>query len=298
MAKLVAECRFNDPADRQDGAVAHLSRLVRMFDGTVVSRVRRAPRSEPVRCRAERQPDRIFGNMQRLSARQVLEPRRNVSGGSGLISFYYGSGSPFAWRVWLALEHKRLTYDLKEVSFSAGDLKTEAYRRINPRCKVPAIDDDGYTLYESAAIVEYLDERYAESGAPLFPGDARSRGHIRRLINEADLYFDAASRRLLQAVLFTKKEDWDESRIGRSREAVSKELSALEERLSGEYFAGPISAADFTIYPMIALLLRMDLRKPDLDVASLVGPKLTAWFQRLESLPMFIKTYPPHWKKQ
>jgi len=215
-----------------------------------------------------------------------------------LIIFYYGSGSPFAWRVWLALEYKNLPYELKEMSFSAGDLKTEAYRRINPRCKVPAIDDDGFTLYESAAIVEYLDEQYAGSGAPLFPGDARGRANIRRLINETDLYFDAASRRLLQAVLFTKKEDWDETRISRGRDAVAVELLALEQRLTGDYFAGPISAADFTIYPMIALMLRMDLRKPDLGVASLLGPKLTAWFKRLESLPMFTTTYPPHWKKQ
>ena len=215
-----------------------------------------------------------------------------------MIVFYYGSGSPFAWRVWLALEHKRLAYDLKEMSFSAGDLKTEAYRRINPRCKVPAIDDNGFTLYESAAIVEYLDDQYAGEGAPLFPGDARNRAHIRRLINETDLYFDAASRRLLQSVLFTKKEDWDESRIKRAREAIAVEMNALEERLSADYFAGQISAADFTIYPMIALLLRMDLRKPDLDMPSLVGPKLTAWSKRLESLPLFSRTYPRHWKKQ
>jgi glutathione S-transferase len=103
---------------------------------------------------------------------------------------------------------------------------------------------------------------------------------------------------LLRSVLFTKKEDWDESRIKRAREAVAMEMTALEERLSADYFAGQISAADFTIYPMIALLLRMDLRKPDLEVASLVGPKLTAWTKRLESLPLFSMTYPPHWKKQ
>ncbi len=215
-----------------------------------------------------------------------------------MIAFYYGSGSPLAWRVWLALEHKQLAYDLKEMTFSAGDLKTEAYRRINPRCKVPAIDDNGFTLYESAAIVEYLDEQYPQDGASLFPGDARNRAYIRRLINEADLYFDAASRRLLQAVLFTKKEEWDESRIKRGREAVAEELSAFEDRLRGEYYADEISAADFTIYPMIALVLRMDLRKPDLDAASLVGPKVSAWMKRLESMPLFSTTYPPHWKKQ
>ena len=36
------------------------------------------------------------------------------------LTFYYASGSPFAWRVWLALEHKQLAYEHKVMSFSAG----------------------------------------------------------------------------------------------------------------------------------------------------------------------------------
>ena len=213
-----------------------------------------------------------------------------------MITFYYGSGSPFAWRVWLALEHKNLAYDLKEMSFSNGDLKKADYLGISPRGKIPALEDNGFSLYESAAIVEYLEDQYPDSGASLFPGDARSKARIRCLVNEADVYLDAVNRRLLQAVLFTKKEDWDEARISAGRIAVAAELSIFEDRLSGDYFAGEISAADFTIYPMIALLLRMDLRKPDLDMASLVGPKMSAWMERIEAMPIHAKTYPPHWK--
>jgi len=47
---------------------------------------------------------------------------------------------------------------------------------------------------------------------------------------------------------------------------------------------------------MIALCLRMEKKKPDLDVRSAIGPKLGAWMKRIESLPYFDKTYPPHWK--
>jgi len=182
------------------------------------------------------------------------------------------------------------------MSFSSGELKTADFLRISPRGKVPAIDDNGFSLYESAAIVEYLEDQYPESGAPLFPGDAQSRALIRRLINEADVYLDAVNRRLLQAVLFTPKADWDETRISKGRNAVAAELSIFEDRLSGDYYAQTVSAADFTIYPMIALLLRMDLRKPDLDMASLVGPKMSAWMKRIEAMPLYSKTYPPHWK--
>src|SRR3569833_4148099 len=74
--------------------------------------------------------------------------------------FYYGSGSPVAWKVWLALEYLELPYELHVMSFQAGDLKTPADLAINPRHQVPAIVDDGFALYESTAIIDYLDQRY------------------------------------------------------------------------------------------------------------------------------------------
>ena len=213
-----------------------------------------------------------------------------------LITLYYGSGSPFAWRVWLALEHKQLAYHLRQISFSSDDLTTQEYRRINPRGKVPTIEDDGFSLYESAAIVEYLEDQYPQSGTSLFPGDARNRARIRRLVNEADLYLEVAGRKLVLAVLFPNNEEWDEGDISAGREAVAVELSNFESYLSGDYYAGELSAADFTIYPLVALMRRMQVRKPDLDVASLIGPKMSVWIQRVESLPFYSKTYPPHWK--
>ena len=43
------------------------------------------------------------------------------------LTFYYGSGSPYAWRVWFALEHKQVPYELQVMSFSAGDLRKPEY---------------------------------------------------------------------------------------------------------------------------------------------------------------------------
>jgi glutathione S-transferase len=58
----------------------------------------------------------------------------------------------------------------------------------------------------------------------------------------------------------------------------------------------PLSAADLTLYPLIALTLRTDKKKPDLDARGAVGPKIAAWMQRMEALPICRKTWPPHWK--
>src|SRR6476469_1572924 len=101
-------------------------------------------------------------------------------------TLYYGSGSPYAWRVQLALEHKALPYELKVLSFSAGDTRKSEFLALNPRQRVTVLVDGDFVLYESIAIVEYLAEANPATGAPLFPGDVRTRALVRRLIMEVD----------------------------------------------------------------------------------------------------------------
>ena len=101
------------------------------------------------------------------------------------VRLYYGSGSPYAWRVWLALEHKGIPYHLKTVSFDAGDLKTAEFGALNPRRRVPVLVDDDFVLTESAVIVEYIEDRWP-SDAPHFVRDPRQRAIQRRMLREAD----------------------------------------------------------------------------------------------------------------
>jgi glutathione S-transferase len=211
------------------------------------------------------------------------------------LRFYYGSGSPYAWRVWLALEHKAIPYELKPMSFSAGDLTKPEYAALNPRHKVPTIVDDDFVLYESAAIVEYLEERYL-SGKTLFPGNVGQRAVIRRLVREADDYLTHSMERLLDQVLFTKQDQWDLTEIVAGRADFLKEVDLFERYLRGDWFGGSLSAADFTIYPMIALCLRTEKKKPDLGLTGSLPPKIAAWMKRIQALPYHDKTYPPHWK--
>ena len=59
------------------------------------------------------------------------------------IELYWGSGSPFAWRVMLALEVKGLAYQSKLLEFSKGEHKTPAYLKLNRRGKFPTLKDGG-----------------------------------------------------------------------------------------------------------------------------------------------------------
>ena len=212
------------------------------------------------------------------------------------LTFYYGSGSPYAWRVWLALEHKGIPYERKVLSFSAGDLRKPEFLALNPRGKVPVIVDDSLALYESAAILEYLDDAYPGSGNRLFPGAARDRALVRRMVCEADNYVGPVVNRLFWLVLLTRQEEWNPERTARTRDDLVVELERWPGQFRSDYLVGLVSAADFTLYPMIALALRCDKRKPDLGLRERLPARIGAWMQKVEMLPFFPRTWPPHWQ--
>jgi glutathione S-transferase len=212
------------------------------------------------------------------------------------LTLYYGSGSPFAWRAQLALEHKALAYELKVLSFSAGDTRKPEFVALNPRHQVPVLVDGDFVLYESNAIVEYVDEAYPGRGAPLFPGDAKARALVRRLIEEVDNYYYRANELLMTQAFWKKPEEREVDKIAEGRKAIVEELALFTKSMRGDFLAGPLSAADYTLFPFVAALWRAEMKLPDLDAAGMLTPELRAWKARIEALPYLDKTIPPHWK--
>lgn len=210
------------------------------------------------------------------------------------ITFYYVSGSPFSWRVWLALEHKQLSYELKLMSLQDGNLKQPEYLAINPRGKVPALVDNGFVVWESSAIVEYLEERYP--APPIFPRDPKDRAFVRRVAAEADHYLYPVVRRLLEQTLFRPDGGGDPAVITEALTDLRSELALFEGVLPNDYFTSSLSVADFTLYPLLALTKRLQDQQHQHGVGLLIGPRLVALMQRIEQQPYFLKTYPPHWK--
>ena len=208
---------------------------------------------------------------------------------------YYLSGSPYAWRVWLVLEHKGVAYELKPLSFDAGDFATPEFAKLNPRRRVPVLVDEDFALYESAAMIEYIADKWP--GEPrLFAADIRERALERRMIREADQYIGGAVERLVSEILFTPRDKWSEAAIATARADLKQELTLWETLIAGEYLSGPLSAVDFTLFPLLALVERMGGRKAGLAGPDLLGPKMAAWMQRMKSLPVVQRTWPPHWQ--
>ena len=77
------------------------------------------------------------------------------------------------WAQW-ALEETGLPYRVHALDHTGGELDGEAYSRISPFHQAPVIDDDGFVVAESAAIVLYL----AEKAGKLIPGDVKGRTRV------------------------------------------------------------------------------------------------------------------------
>ena len=209
------------------------------------------------------------------------------------IQFYYGSGSPFSWCVWLVLEHKQIPYEFNLRSLQNGELKTPEYLALNPHGKVPTIVDDGFSVWEAAVILEHLEERYPEN--PIFPSNLKNKTTVRRLAAESTIYLYPALRNLMMCTLFN---DFPE-KVDEALKVLKPELDYFENFLQeqNEYFIGNISAIDFIIYPVLALVKRIGQVKPDTGAEKLIGPKLQIFMNRMESLDYFERTMPPHWKE-
>ena len=213
------------------------------------------------------------------------------------VDFYHGHGSPYSWRVWLALEHKKIPYELRVLSFANKDTQKPEFVAINPRHVVPTIVDDGFALWESVVILEYLDERFPDT-PKLYPGDARERARIRRLIREAEEHIDRKGIDPITDELFWKEGGApDMARVESWKAKVAEELALHAGELRGDYLAGDgLTAADFVLYPMIGYAKRITFRKPETKLTDAIPEKLLAWAKRIEALPYFDKTFPPHWR--
>jgi glutathione S-transferase len=168
---------------------------------------------------------------------------------------------------------------------------------LNPRGRVPTLVDGDFAIWESTAIVEYLDDRWPER--PLLPRDARERARVRRIAMEADFELDAAMNDMARATFRAPAGARDPALLERGRAAATALIARLEADVRGPFFAGAEPGmADFTVYPMLAMIRRIATRfdadrVPD---GYPFGPRVAEWMQRIEALPYFERTYPPHWR--
>jgi glutathione S-transferase len=218
------------------------------------------------------------------------------------IELYWGSGSPYAWRVLLALEYKRLPYTSHLLQFSKQEHKSPQMLHMNPRGRVPVLKDGEYVCFESLAILYYLDLKYP--APPIFGRNPEEAATIMRVICEYQAYIEPHLATITEAV-FARTADLRSDAITRAMHAAASEARTIEGRLSkSDWVVGEsFSAVDMVIFPGFQLLKRALERPEARELASrfmpveINYPAVGRWVARIESLPGYERTYPPHWRK-
>ncbi len=218
------------------------------------------------------------------------------------ITLYWGSGSPYSWRVQLALEHKGLAYESQQLHFDKQEHQSPHMLKLNPRGRVPVLKDGDYVVFESVAILYYLEVKYPER--PIFGATPEEAGVIMRVICEFQAYAEPSLSKIVEAI-FADRPAADLEPLADAMHVVAREARTIEGRLSKEDWivGSAVSATDMVIFPWIQLLRRA-LRR---DAARELGarflpmeknyPALARWIQRVEALPGYERSYPPHWRQ-
>lgn len=218
------------------------------------------------------------------------------------IEVFWGSGSPFAWRVLLALEFKGLSYVSHQLQFSKQEHKSPQMLALNPRGRVPVIKDGDYVCFESLAILYYLDLKYPKP--PMFGNSPEEAGTIMRVICEYEAYIQPHVTKIARAVFF-EKADLAADEITEAMHILGREARTIEGRLSKtDWIVGDAySAADMVLLPGVQLLKRA-LEKPRAQELSsrfmpieVNYPALARWLARVAAQPGYERTYPPHWRE-
>jgi glutathione S-transferase len=183
--------------------------------------------------------------------------------------------------LWCA-EELGLPYERIDAGMAFGVVKTPEYQKMNPMGLVPTMDDDGFILWESHAIVRYLCAKHSAGG--LWPTDLRTRAEADRWMDWAGT-FQGALRNVFWGLVRTPPEKRDSGAIEEGVKRCGELSAVLDAGLAGrQYVAGDaFTMGDIPVGCHFQLWMRLPIERPQ-------RPNLEAWFARLCKRPAFAKT--------
>jgi glutathione S-transferase len=192
---------------------------------------------------------------------------------------YGPATSPYVWSARLALAEKGVAHELIEVS--AKEFRSEPHISRHPFGKVPAFEHDGFALYETQAIMRYIDEAFPST--PLQPIELHPFARMNQIMGILDAYLAPS---LVGGVLFPRIVaprlglPTDEAKVTASLPQVQLCLGEIA-RLAGdqEFLAGDmVSLADLMVAPPLIYFKKFAEGQAQLGEL----PALAGWLGRME----------------
>jgi len=165
------------------------------------------------------------------------------------LTLYEGPMSPNARKVRLLAAELDLPLERRTLSFAKGEMRAPDYLAKNPNGMVPTLDDDGFVLWESAAILRYLAAKRPERG--LVPAEARRAALLDQWLFWWTSQPEAALMRLAHERLikpFLGRPGNDPSIVADGEAALDRFLPVLDRQLAGGgNIIGALSVVDFAV---------------------------------------------------
>ena len=218
-------------------------------------------------------------------AASIAAPREPRYGPRTMIKLFGNPLSTCTRKVLCTLHETNTPFEFTVIDFTKGEHKQPAHLARQPFGQVPAIDDDGFALYESRAICRYLNQK---AGGSLVPNTLQGCATMEQWISVETSNFTPAAMKLIYNYIFFPMQGKaeDPTMIADGNAGVDRALKVLETRLAAStYLAGDtFTIADIGFLPYIEYLMGTPGK------ALFAGyPAVQAWWTRCSERPSWRK---------
>jgi len=182
--------------------------------------------------------------------------------------------------LWL-LDELGLSYERVDAGGKFGRTGTPEYRAMNPLGLVPTLEEDGFSLFESNAIIRYLCNAHAPT-SPLYPAEPRARGVVDAWLDLQQTALNRPQGIVFGGLIRTPPEQRDHAAISAAVSEVGQIWGLLDSRLAGRDFiaGGEMTLADIAFGVHAHRWFGIPIARPD-------SPNLLAWYHRLLARPPY-----------
>jgi len=170
------------------------------------------------------------------------------------IDFYYMLPSPPCRAVMMAAKHFNVDLNMIVINLAKGEQNEEWFKKINPQHTVPTINDNGFTLWESRAIMTYLANQYAPTSS-LYPKDPAKRAVIDRVLQfDQSTFYQRFGEYMAVPIIKQGKKmsDLDPEKEVRAKEAFKMFDNSLANQ---KYAAGnELTLADLSMLASLTMI--------------------------------------------
>src|SRR5207247_3536148 len=156
---------------------------------------------------------------------------QRLKGDPHMLKLHCPPPSTYSPRVPIACLEKGIDIQLVEIDMAKGAHRSPDYLRLNPYGRVPTLEEDGFVLYESTAILEYLEATHP--APPLVPADARGCALAAMHMKLCDIQLARQTGSIIFPKRFLPRERWDEAAMAEAKKEIEKHRATVEQQLEG-----------------------------------------------------------------